>query len=633
MGRIKILESVVRDQIAAGEVVERPSSVVKELVENSLDAGAGRISIEIEEGGRRLIRVVDDGAGMSRDDLELCLERFATSKLSTSEQIASIATMGFRGEALPSIASVSRLTITSRQTDSPDAWRLSVEGGEKSPLQPVAGAPGTVVDVRDLFFNVPARMKFLKSVRAEVGRISSTLTSLAIARPDVAFTLLHGDKKLLEVPAVERLADRIAALFTAQLVENLAEAEAVIKSGARVHGLISMPTEHRGRSSDIHVFVNGRPIRDKAVSVAVNQAYSSLLPLRRFPVVFLFMEFPAGDVDINVHPAKAEVRFLRQGEVFELLKTAVRKALTQAELAAGGAVREYGHQAEDKEISSSKQIIGEEPGRSEIVSRSSSRPKASRPRFTPALGGGGGQKTFDLWSADAASSVTSTSSSSPSPASSPAPESLPVSRDNGQAQAGSGPWRYLGQAHNGFLVVERDQGLLVVDQHALHERLIFEELRAARGAGPASQGLVIPQTVELSARHAEILRGACKDLQDLGFDIEEFGSGSFLVRSVPVAIKLTDIGRYLEDVAEDFAQDSGSRSEGEADSVRDSLLASVACKAAIKAGERLSPAAAEGLLKRALDSESCGALQTCPHGRPVCFLLDRNELARRVGRK
>ncbi len=608
---IRILDPRVRDQIAAGEVVERPSSAVKELVENALDAGASRISVELAGGGRQLVRVADDGCGMDREDLALSVERFATSKLTAAEELTAIGTLGFRGEALPAVASVSRLAVTTRARGSDSAWRLAVEGGDKAEPEPAAGAPGTVVEVRDLFYNVPARQKFLKSARTELNRSMAAVTGLALARFDVAFALEHEGRSLLELAAAERLADRVAALYAPDLVERLAEAEARLGSGARVHGLVGLPTEHRSNGSEIHLFVGGRPVRDRTASAAVNAAYTGLLPLRRYPVVFLFLDFPPGQVDVNVHPTKAEVRFAKPGEVFTLMERAVRGALSRAELAAAGGT-EYAS-GEDREPSARR--ASDPPA---AMRASPARAGASRPRFTkPRARAGVEQPQFDLWGGK------SEGTAAPRPeaaAAAPAPEP-PAASD----------WRYLGQALDGFLLVARADGVLVVDQHALHERLIFEELRAARAEKSApSQGLVIPQTVETGRRDAEVLRSSLGELAALGFDIEEFGGTSFLVRAVPAAVKLSDLGGYLIELAGELAEGEAPRSD---EGRRERVLAAVACKAAVKAGERLSPRAAEDLLKRGLAARPAGPLFTCPHGRPTSFLIDRAELAKRVGRK
>ncbi len=615
---VRVLPPKVRDQIAAGEVVERPASVVKELLENALDAGAKRISVELEEGGRRLIRVVDDGCGMGREDLVLSVERFATSKLSDAEELAAIATLGFRGEALPSVASVSRLAVTSRLPEQDSAWRLVVAGGEKGDPEPAGGAPGTAAEVRDLFYNVPARRKFLKTARTELNRSLAAITGLALARPDVAFTVEHEGRVLLDLPAVERLADRVAGLYAPDLVEGLAEAEAELGSGARVRGLVGLPTEHRSNASDVHVFVGGRPVRDRTVTAAVGAAYTGLLPARRYPVVFLFAEFPPGDVDFNVHPAKAEVRFARTGEVFTLFERAVRGALSRAELAAGGGPAAY--EPAEETAAAFPERVADAP------------PRSSRPRFTgrPASAARGPkveQGSFDLWGSGIGDRGPE------DPRSEPASRS-PVPDPRSPVPAGATDWRYIGQVLDGFLLVERGGGLLVVDQHALHERLIYEELRAGRESGSvASQGLVIPQNVETGRRHAEVLRESREDLAALGFDIEEFGGNGFLVRAVPAAVGLSDLAGYLTELAEELAEGDAAGGRSGAEARRERVLATVACKAAVKAGERMSPRAAEDLLRRGLSPGAGGPLHTCPHGRPTCFLLERAEIARRVGRK
>jgi DNA mismatch repair protein MutL len=634
---VRILAPEVRDQIAAGEVVERPSSVVKELLENALDAGAKRLSVELEEGGRGLIRVADDGCGMGPNDLALCVERFATSKLENSADLESVATLGFRGEALPSIASVSRMAITSRQHGSDSGWCLAVEGGRRQEPRPAGGAPGTAVEVRDLFFNVPARRKFLKSARTELNRALKAVGELALVRPGVAFRVEHGGRRLLEVAGAERLADRVAALNGSKLVESLAEAQAELGSGARAAGLVGLPTEHRSTASDVHVFVGGRPVRDRTAIAAVGAAYTGLLPLRRYPVVFLFLEFPPGAVDFNVHPTKAEVRFARPGDVFTLVERAVRGALSRAELAAAGGFEGYGRNDRPGEARSARAA---EPAPRSDRARPAAR--RSRPRFTEPVvrRDRPRQESLDLWGAAPEPAPEPAVRTGPeTPPAPPAPdreETPPASGsgarapDSARPVPGEAAWRYVGQVLDGYLLAESAQGLLVVDQHALHERLIYEELCAAGSERPAaSQGLLVPVTVEAGRRQAEVLRAAREELQAAGFDIEEFGGSGFLVRALPAAVKLSDVAGYVLELAEQLVDD---RATGAGKLDRQRVLAAAACRAAVKAGERLSPRAAEDLLRRARAPRPGASLHTCPHGRPTSFLVDREELARRVGR-
>ena len=651
---VKVLPPKVRDQIAAGEVVERPASVLKELVENALDAGARRVSVDLDEGGRKLVRVVDDGCGMAKDDLVLAVERFATSKLASVDDLEAIATLGFRGEALPSIGSVSRLAITSRARGVESGWRLVVDGGAKSEPEPTGAASGTSVEVRDLFFNVPARLKFLKSPRAEMDRCLAVMTSLALARPDVAFTVEHGGRAVLELPAVERLAERVAGLSSPDLVEGLAEAEAALGSGARCAGLAGLPTVHRQNASEVHVFVNRRAVRDRTVSAAVNAAYAGLLPLRRYPVVFLFLDFPPGEVDVNVHPAKAEVRFAKPGEVFALIERVVRGALSRAELAAAGGADSYGRPEEPGGAPEGAARVAEPPaGRAPMPAPTSSAEasevfeaegrrsptrreppaRSSRPRFTAPAKTGAEQPRLDLWGQGAGGGGRDggdVAAADPEPVAS-VPSSIPFPAPRPSSPA-PGTGRFLAQALDGYLLVERADGVMVVDQHALHERMLYEELRAARAGEAPSQGLVIPQTVELSARHAEALGSAREEMLALGFDIEPFGGRSFLVRSVPAALALSDLAGYLAELAEDISAGDPREAGRTEEARRERLLASVACKAAVKAGDRLSREAAETLVRRGLARLSEGMPRTCPHGRPAYFLLDRAELARRVGR-
>lgn len=590
---VRLLSDTVANRIAAGEVVERPASVVKELAENALDAGARRVEIVLEGGGARLIRVVDDGSGMERDDLALAVERFATSKISSDEDLVGIATMGFRGEALPSIGAVARLAIETRTADAPHGWRLRVEGGVKTAPEPAALPRGTRIDVRDLFFATPARAKFLKSDRAEAQAAAEIVKRLALATPDVDWTLVV-EERTLRIPAVsaETRTERLAQVLGAEV------ADAVIAiSGQReragLTGHVGLSHLHRATAGAIYLSVNGRPVRDRLLVGALKAAYQDVAPRDRWPVAALDIQVPPGEVDVNVHPAKAEVRFRDPGLIRALIVSTVRAALGASgpkPYAAGGA-----------EIA-------------RFVARAPSpawRPNGPAVRTAAPYGfSEGAQAAFAADLIDLA----------PAARVAPEPAASAINLPLGAAKA---------HLHATYVLAETADGVVLVDAHAAHERLTYEELKRLRAAtGVPRQELLVPDVVDLEPADAERVLAAADELERLGLVVESFGPGAVIVRATPAPLGPCDGGKLVRDVAETLA-------EGAADTTPmarrlDLILATVACHGSVRAGRPLKPDEMNALL-RAIEAEP--AASTCNHGRPTFVKLTTADLEKLFGRR
>ncbi len=591
----QLSESIV-NRIAAGEVVERPASVVKELVENALDAGATRIDVTTDGGGRRLIRVIDDGDGMTRADLDLCVERHATSKLD-DEDLLAIRTLGFRGEALPSIGAVGRLTITTRHRDEAHAWELSVEGGVKSPAKPAALTQGTRVELRDLFYATPARLKFLKTDRTEAEAVREMVRRLAMSRPDVAFTLAGEERAPVTWAAalpgptgrLARLADILGAEFRANAVEIRAGRE-----GLTVEGFAALPTLTRANTLGQYLFVNGRPVRDKLLIGAVRGAYADYLPRDRHPLVALFVTLDPREVDVNVHPAKTEVRFRDAGLVRGLLVSALKEALardSQRAATTGG----------------SATIAAFRPA---ATPRWDWRHSPARPVVSGNVVGfaEAAQAAFEVGGpmADARADIVE-----------PAPDLL--DRPLGAARA---------QIHETYIVAQTRDGLVVVDQHAAHERLVYERMKAALAkTGVARQILLIPEIVELDEADVERLLARAEELARYGLAIEPFGPGAVAVRETPSMLGEVDARGMLGDLAEHMAE------WDEALPLERRLLhvaATMACHGSVRAGRRLKPEEMNALLREMEATPNSGQ---CNHGRPTYVELKLADIERLFGRR
>ena len=604
---VRQLSEGMVNRIAAGEVVERPASVVKELVENALDAGARRIEIVTDGGGRRLIRVTDDGAGMTAADLALAVERHATSKL-PHDDLLDIRTLGFRGEALPSIGAVARLTITTRHADEPHAWTITVDGGAKSEVKPAALGEGTRVEVRDLFYATPARLKFLKSDRTESEAIREVVRRLAMSRPDVAFTLAGEERAPVTWAAalpgptgrLARLADVLGAEFRANAVEVQGGRE-----GFAIAGFAALPTLSRANALGQYLFVNGRPVRDKLLIGVVRGAYADYLPRDRHPLVALFVTLDPREVDVNVHPAKAEVRFRDAALVRSLLIGALREALGregQRAATTGGSAT----------IAAFRPGVAPRPG-SWDWRRSPARPGDLR-GFTGAARGSAGSGLAEA--AQAAFDVGAPSADARYEISEPSPDLL--DRPLGAARA---------QVHETYIVAQTRDGLVIVDQHAAHERLVYERLKAAlERQGVARQILLIPEIVELDEADVERMLARTEELARYGLAIEPFGPGAVAVRETPALLGEIDARALIRDLSEHMAEWDATLP------LERSLMhvaATMACHGSVRAGRRLKPEEMNALLR---DMEATPNSGQCNHGRPTYVELKLTDIERLFGR-
>jgi DNA mismatch repair protein MutL len=628
MNRIRLLPENVANQIAAGEVVERPASVVKELVENSLDAQATRVTVEIQAGGRSLIRVTDDGAGMSRDDALLCLERHATSKIQRAEDLSSIATMGFRGEALPSIASVSRFSLTTRErdSDSPEGTQVIVNGGKIASVKACGSAPGASVEVRQLFFNLPARRKFLRAEETESAHIQHYVTLAALAFPGVAMEFIKDGRAVWQLPSVKNpkkiaaLGERLRALFGADekllAVDFLAELPEIATEedeGAEpgkpmqfsVWGFIGAPGVSRTTRENQHVFVNRRPVENRGINFALVEGYHTALMKGRYPVCCLFIEIDPSEVDVNIHPSKREIKFHRERPVRHLVTRSLRETLLKFHTAAAPA------------------ILKPEP----LPQVLPTRPEAVDLPDFPKL-----SKPVANWPTPVPSPSQISSRSAPPNAPLP-PVSVPPSPSPSQPAAHPSallqvPLRLIGVVGRLYVVLESDRGLVLMDQHAAHERILFEQmLRRLEEQGVApSQRLLLPETVELTANDAQFLREQLPALTRLGVGLSEFGERTFLLDALPPFVRVGNPRRFILELVDELkaaGQSVNSLRLGE------HTIAKTVCRHSVKANDFLAGPELENLIE---DLRRCAMPYTCPHGRPTLIEMNFRELDKKFGR-
>lgn len=601
MSKVTILPENLCNMIAAGEVVERPASVIKELLENALDAGASEILIEVESGGKKLMRVTDDGEGMARDDAFLCLERHATSKIRTAQDLAAISTLGFRGEALPAIASVSRLTLRTCGNDQGEGLEIYLEGGTVRKSQDLGLPRGTCVEVRNLFFNTPARRKFLRRDETELGHIADVVTRQALAHPQVRFRLEHNGRQLFEVRRNSSLPERIGAFLGRPLIKDLVAVQAAC-ADVKLHGFVCPPLINRSSSSAVYTFINGRYVRDRVVQHAILEGYRHLLMKGRYPVAVLFLDIDPSQVDVNVHPTKHEVRFRDQGAVHDFIADAVRQVLK-----ASPGLRQ--------EISAQTEPLREKPPH-EYPSQASSK---SHPAYmaTQRI-----QEALLNYASKPQRPEIALSGPVLQESAAPPRDSLP-SQASGQPDGFFSTLRYLGQYRSSFLLCQDADDLVLVDQHAAHERIRFETLRKNYQNGtPASQALLFPQIIEFDFKGAALLTEHLPIIQRLGFDIEPFGGKAFAVKSVPTLLVNAEVERLLRDLVADLESVGQS---GAADDVLDDVLMRLACHEVIRANQALNPVEVQALF-RALDQVDFQA--HCPHGRPVLVRLTLRDIER-----
>ncbi len=611
------------NKIAAGEVIERPASVVKELMENAVDAGATRIDVRVEGGGAEMIRVVDDGSGIAADDLPLAVASHATSKLAEADDLFRVATLGFRGEALASIAEVSRLAIRSRTAESESGAEIEVVGGSPSEVSPCGCPVGTTVEVRNLFFNTPVRRKFLRSKQTEMGHTSEAFTRIALARPHVHFTLGHNQRQTLDLAAGQDWRERIATVAGRSVAEGLIWVEST-HGDVQLSGYVAHPSHSRGNSRMQYLFLNGRYIRDRALQHALSEAYRGLLMTGRYPIAFLRLAMPPELVDVNVHPTKLEVRFQNADRLYSQLLSTLRAKFLSTDLTARvESVPDddpTGAHDEGQTAQVRQQVVDWAKG--EIASWD--RPSTAGP-------GGGGTTSLG-------------------PGGTPRPEPLELTRlDRPWAPAAEGepdveppPGAYatspaLGafpdvpvkamQVHNRYLVTETEEGVMVIDQHALHERILYEQLKARVMSGAVeSQSLLVPEPVDLSPAEAAAVLEHRELLAKLGMRIEPFGGDTILVAGYPAMLANMNPAEVLRGLVDQLL--SGGKLPDQRD-LLDDLLHTIACRAAIKAGDRLAPEEIEALLKR---RHLIDDAHHCPHGRPTAVVFSREELDRQFKR-
>ena len=574
-GRIHLLDPTVAGKIAAGEVIERPASVVKELVENSIDASASRIDVELVEGGKGLIKVIDNGMGMRPEDLSMLFLKHTTSKISALEDLEAIGTLGFRGEALASIGVVSHTRILSCARGETTGAELEVKGGKRGEVKYLGSPEGTLVEVRELFYNVPARRKFLKATPTEMASISEVLTRLALSHPEVHFTLAHNQREVFNLPPAPNIKERVAAFFGQDFAKELLSINSR-EPALEVSGYIKPPAQNHGNTRMQYTFLNGRYVREGNISHAVQEAYRNLLPPGRYPIVFLFLKSEPGLVDVNVHPTKLEVRFREPAKVHGQVLQALKKVLTQYTPRISPPLQEEPHHTPTPTVAAKDFPHEAVPSLTQTVQS----PKQVTPGPLPHWHG-----------------------------------------------AGAGPFL---QIHRTYIVEETPKGLNIVDQHALHEILLYTELkhRVLEGSLPV-QRLLIPELIELNSSNFFHIMTLRESLSRAGVEIEEFGKNTVIIRSLPQMLKDLDIKEFIMELTESVLE-SGGATPAEGGLVLDRVLRAMACKGAIKSGQKLNPQEMQALLENRDNSQG---VSRCPHGRPTTLFLSLEELDKHFKRR
>ncbi len=647
MSRINQLDPIVINKIAAGEVIERPANVVKECLENSLDALATRIEVDIEKGGTELIRIVDDGEGVHPDDFLLTVSSHATSKIQSAEDLFQVQTMGFRGEALASIASVCRFRIRSRQQDQISGFELEVNGGEMGTPQPCGCPVGTQIEVKQLFGNTPVRRKYLKTVGTEFGHISEQFTRVALANPRLHMVLRHNNKTVYELPATNQLIDRIRLFHGSQLAEQLIYVEAE-HEGAKLWGYVAHPGQSKSTRKGQYLFLNGRWIQDRSLQHALGEAYRGLLMVGRQPIAYLFLEISPDDVDVNVHPTKTEVRF-RDGQLlYRLLLNTLRTKFLGMDLDSAMTVSEKGEQPlspveveqqqlKQKELIdwAAEQLQQFTPTESTGTHHTHANPhfaSSGKELFTPSSQFGSfkqGGNDFKPFPNPYTQQITG-ETAFPDRSLAGAPTDNQISTTSTERTENSAAYSAQSRALqvlDCYLVLETEAGLMIIDQHALHERIMYERLRKRILDGSVeSQRLLVPETIEMSAKEISLLLDSKELLEQLGFGIEEFGKGTILLNAYPALLHRADHIEMIRDIADQLDRPGAKPDRRD---LLESLLQMMSCKAAIKAGQRLAPEEMESLLAQ---RNLCDDAHHCPHGRPTAMILSRDQLDKQFGR-
>lgn len=650
MNRIRILPDTLANQIAAGEVVERPASVIKELVENSIDAGASRVTVDIELGGRRLMRVSDNGHGMVRDDAILAFERHATSKIRTLEDLAAIGTLGFRGEALASIASVAKVELITKIEDDLAATRVVIEGGRLIDVKDAARDIGTTISVRDLFFNTPARRKFMRSEATENYHIASIVTHYALAHPEIAFTLTNNGREVLRVSPAKDLRERSFQIFGGQILDSLLAVNGGREYVAKVSGFISAPRERRTNRDSQYFFVNDRFVRDKTIAGGLLEGYRSVLPHGVYPVAFLFLDVPLEEIDVNVHPAKTEIRFRRSEAVKDVIAEAIREALANAGILADAPAElspppqsdrlpveppsvadafdqgriEFSSAAEPPElfradVQMSQHAVPSSTHAASVPSQETSQsatlgePEDKLAMFADAFERAAEAKAA---AADGGDSVVH-------PVLPPVNDGAHLAKPVEPDAVSMGSIRPLAQLHESFIIAVDDEGLLLVDQHVAHERILFDKFRRKEiDRSVESQNLLLPETIDLTPAQGQAFEIVEDELISIGFGLMRLSGRTVAIKSIPTDLPPTEIRNLFAEILDNVNLES--RGSGKA-SIRDDIAASLACKAAVKINMKLTPEKMQWLIDRLLLTSSP---TTCPHGRPVILRLSMKDIER-----
>jgi DNA mismatch repair protein MutL len=673
MNKVKILPDNLANQIAAGEVVERPASVVKELVENALDAGARRIQIETELGGRRLMRVSDDGEGMRRDDAILAFERHATSKIKTLEDLSKIETLGFRGEALASIASVAKVELITKTAETDAATRVYIEGGRLIDVKEIGRSQGTTITVRDLFFNTPARRKFMRSEATENYHIAGIVTHYALANPQIALTLTSNGREVLRVSPAKDLRERAYQLFGAQMIESLLPVGGGREFVAKISGFVSAPRERRTTRDGQYFFINGRFVRDKIIAGGLLEGFRAVLPHGVYPVAFLFLEIPLEEVDVNVHPAKTEVRFRRSEAVKEVIGEAIRGALRNAGIVPSreprAESREFaddiqpkdlladfrGQQAVQNKIEQSKIEFPLEIRQPEINNQQSTFLEESFENTNQTASESPETKDFEI---PISSTDFEKSAQQKSPDSfEPSPESenkiaktnerfveteailstqhtahsTSLLFDSGAKipksieveNLSSSKIRPLGQLRESFIIATDDEGMLLIDQHVAHERILFDKFRHQENERKVeSQNLLLPETIDLTPAQSVAFDLVEEELENCGFGLMRLSGRTVAIKSVPTDLPASEVRNLFAEILETFASDKRGNAR---ETLRDHIAATLACKAAVKINMKLTPEKMQWMIDKLLTTSSP---TTCPHGRPVILRLTMKDIER-----
>jgi DNA mismatch repair protein MutL len=678
MSKIRVLPDHISNLIAAGEVVERPASVAKELVENAIDAGATRIVIDVESGGRRLLKIIDDGEGMIRDDAILAFERHATSKIRSAEDLNGIATLGFRGEALASIASVARVELVTRTDDSSAGTRVVIEGGRMRDVKDAAHPRGTTIAVRDLFFNTPARRKFLRSEATESYHLTNLVTHYALAHPELNFTLTNNGRETLRVAAARDLRERAFQIFGAQFLDGLLEVNNAVSEPtetsfslpqiARVRGFVSAPRERRTSRDAQFLFVNGRFVRDRLIGRALSEGYRSILPHGVYPVALLFVDVPLEEVDVNVHPAKTEVRFRRAAAIADAVREAVRAALASAgyappieNRAAEGQrpdearIDDSDNQITPADVAESEPVVRAEPAKPPLTLRPAPQQERMGFGFATAVEKDNAAMTSPEARVSEPGAIATGSSDSLgaghslSRAANDDLQNLPITTQQPVDPVATAPGsdtpplppldsaikfvrevpveslssniRPLGQLEESFIIATDDEGLLLIDQHVAHERVLFDKYRTLESARrPESQQLLIPETFDLTPAQAAAFDHVAEELESYGFELMRLSGRTVAIKSTPADLPASEARNVLAEVLDTV--DSEKKGAARA-TLRDEIAASLACHAAIKVNMPLAPEKMRWLIDRLLTTSSP---TTCPHGRPVILRLATQDI-------